>query len=129
VLRAFLDDLGNGKRGLVTTYFVAPRDFTRWSDPESGLITFEPGTGSDTVTLDRLQARLDRLAQQGASFVLTGFDDRGFHADNTNGDAGGWFVFDIRGRPNARATPKDGGGKGVIDCVTRKLKVLVISDW
>lgn len=129
VLRAFFDDLSSGKKGLVATYFVAPLDFVRWSDPTSGLITFLPGPDNDTVTLDALQAHLDSLQQQGAHVTLTRFRDAGFEADKTNGEAGGWFSFDIRGSPNGRAAVKDGNGKGAVDCGTKKLKALVIHNW
>ena len=130
MLRAFLADLSNGKKGLVGTYFVAPQDFVRWSDPISGIITYMAGPGNETETLDGLQAHFDALQRNGVSVTLTGFDDGGYTDDNPLADPpSGWFGFEVRGRASRGAAIRDGLGKGAIDCGSSKLRVFVIDGW
>jgi hypothetical protein len=126
-LVALLDRLSRGEHVDVGTYFVAPIDFVRWVDP-SAYITFLPADDG-SVTLDALQAHLDALAGGGVSATLTGFSDGGYAGTETNHDVGGWFTFTVRGRPNAHARTADGGGKGAVDCATKKIKVFVIDGW
>jgi hypothetical protein len=128
LLRAFFDDLTNGRTGPLTTYFVSPRDFTRWSDPTSGELTLMPGPGNDTVTLDGLQAHLNDLQRNGASVALTSFDDSGYQRNDASA-LGGGFTFGIRGRAERHEPVTQGDGFGLIDCATGKLKELFIFNW
>jgi hypothetical protein len=131
VLRALFSDLTAGRSTPVANYFVAPIDFVRWWDPtvRSGqIITFEPGPGSSTETLDALQAHLDALRQHGARGTITGFAAHGYDSSSPR-EVGGGFTFELHARGNGQTAMADGGGKGTIDCTTGKLKTVVIDTW
>lgn len=129
LLRGLLAALGAGRRVDLTAYFSPPESFVRWFDPsDPAIVTFLPGPGSETFTLDALQARLDKLSRAGLSARLTGFTDGGYQAGAV-GEEGGWFAFDLRGRGGRSGPDSDGGGKGAVDCASGKLKVLVIDGW
>ena len=129
LLTGLLADLNAGRTPALATYFSPPIDFVRWWDPTTPeVITFLPGPGSGTVTLDALQAHLEELAGGGFSVRLVDFADAGYQGSAQNGDAGGWFEFDLRGHSAGTAT-RDGGGKGAVDCASGRLKVLVVDGW
>jgi hypothetical protein len=126
-LTAMLADLSRGKRVDVGTYFVPPIQFVRWVDP-SAYVTFLPASDG-SVTLDALQSHLNDLVRRHVSATLTMFSDGGYAGSALNNDVGGWFSFTVRGRSSATASPRDGLGKGAIDCTSKKIKVFVIDGW
>jgi len=131
MLRGLFADLSAGRTPDIGTYFVDPLDFVRWWDPSlpSGqVITFEAGAGSGTVTLDTLQSHLDALHHRGVSGAVTTFAPTGYEAVSSK-EAGGGFTFSLRARATARGALRDGGGEGMIDCVTKQLKSVVIDEW
>ncbi|HEY7173475.1 MAG TPA: hypothetical protein VH442_01040 [Micromonosporaceae bacterium] len=124
IVEKLFADLSRGKKIDLGTYFVDPLDFVRWVDP-GAYVTFLPGNDG-SVNLDALQSRLDRLERQHVRVDMTEFADAGSGGDTTNHDLGGYFSFKIRIRLSAAAPMSDGTGKGAIDCVTKKIKVMVI---
>jgi hypothetical protein len=111
-----LGALSSGKRVDVGTYFVPTIQFVRWVDPDGH------------ATRDALQAHLNELGRRHVSVTLTKFTDDGYF-DAAVGEMGGSFVFTVRGRPSATASPRDGFGKGIIDCTSKKIKAFVIDGW
>ncbi len=130
-LRGLFADFSAGRTPAVASYFVDPRDFVRWWDPTlpSGqVITFEAGAGSGTVTLDTLQSHLDALHHRGLTGTVSGFAANGYEAPSSK-EAGGGFTFTLRARATGKGALRDGGGEGTIDCVTGRLKTVVIDAW
>ena len=131
MLRGLFADRDAGRTPDVGTYFVDPLDFVHWWDPTlpSGqVISFEAGDGSGTATLDTLQSHLDALHHRGVTGTVSTFTPTGYDAVSSN-EAGGGFTFALRVRATARSAPRDGGGEGMIDCVTGRLKSVVIDAW
>jgi hypothetical protein len=124
VVKKLFNDLSHGRKIDLRTYFVAPLDFVRWIDP-GAYVTFLPADDG-SVTLAALQSRLDRLERQHVNIALTEFADGGYAGDALNNDAGGWFSLRIRLRLSAAAQTSDGTGKGAIDCMTKKIMVMVL---
>jgi hypothetical protein len=131
MLRGLFADLDAGRTPDVGTYFVDPLDFVRWWDPTlpSGqVISFEAGDGSETATLDTLQSHLDALHHRGVTGTASTFTPTGYSAVSST-EAGGGFTFDLRARATGRGALRDGGGEGMIDCVSGRLKSVVIDEW
>lgn len=131
MLRGLFADLSLGRTPDIGTYFVDPLDFARWWDPTlpSGqVISFEAGDGSETATLDTLQSHLDALRRRGVNGTVSEFAPTGYDAASSK-EAGGGFTFGLRARATARGALRDGGGEGMIDCVTGRLKSVVIDEW
>lgn len=130
-LRGLFADLDAGRTPEVGTYFVDPLDFVRWWDPTlptGAVISFEAGDGSGAVTLDTLQSHLDALRRRGVAGTVSVFTATGYDAVSST-EAGGGFTFSLRARATARSALRDGGGEGMIDCVTGRLKSVVIDEW
>jgi hypothetical protein len=128
LLAALFADLARGEPPPVGTFFSAPKDFLRWSDPTTGTdITALPGADNDTYTLDALQSHLDALALDGVDGTITHFAIDGNPDRDGSPDGGGLFRFDLRARWHGDAPENDEGGTGVIDCGTGKLKEVVIA--
>lgn len=132
VLRALFATIDAGPHVNLATYFVAPLAFNLWWDPTvkpGSAITFMPGPGSGTVNLDALQTHLDQLSTSHPQITVSSFTARGFTSQDYDGGppGGGQFEFTVdRGvPPNA----SDGVGAGLVDCVTGKLKAIVIDQW
>lgn len=106
---------------VLAAYVVPPRDFVRWWDGTLRL--------SQTLTFDNgLEQHLDKLQQNGMDLTVTGFNDVGFQRGGTREEGGG-FTFGLRGRLSRGEPLRSGqalGGKGAVDCVTGKLKAVVI---
>ena len=131
MLRALFADLSLGRTPDIGTYFVDPLDFIRWWDPtlpSGAVISFEAGDGSGTATLDTLQSHLDALHHRGVNGTVTEFTPIGYDVVSSQ-EAGGGFTFGLRARATARGALRDGGGEGMIDCRTGRLKSLVIDEW
>lgn len=131
MLRGLFADLSAGRTPDIGTYFVDPLDFVRWWDPTlptGAVITFEAGAGSGTATLDTLQSHLDALHHRGVTGTVSGFTATGYNAPSSK-EAGGGFTFTLRARATGTGAQRDGGGKGTIDCVTGRLKTIVIDAW
>jgi hypothetical protein len=131
MLRGLFADLSAGRTPDIGTYFVDPLDFVRWWDPTlpSGqVISFEAGDGSGTATLDTLQSHLDALHHRGVTGTVSTFTPTGYGAVSST-EAGGEFTFGLRARAASRGALRDGGGEGMIDCVTGRLKSVVIDEW
>jgi hypothetical protein len=116
-------DLSNGRRIVLSTYFVEPADFVRWVDP-GAYVTFLPGDNGNP-TLDRLQSRLNNLEKAHVTMTMTGFTDDGYFGSDAS-EKGGSFNFVLRGRASAHSAATTGAGKGVIDCTSKKIESLVI---
>jgi hypothetical protein len=93
------------------------------------VITFLPGATDNSVTLDALQAHLDRLAHGGFAVRLVRFTDAGYGGTGATGESGGWFDFDLRGRVGGSGAAVDGSGNGAVDCLSGRLKLLVVDGW
>lgn len=131
ILHALFDDLSVGRPPEIEAYFVEPLDFVRWWDPTlpSGqVITFEAGPGSGTVTLDTLRSHLGALTRRGLQATVSGFTANGYESVS-KAETGGGFTFDLHGRIGGKGGFVDGGGEGMIDCMTGKLKTIVIDNW
>jgi hypothetical protein len=124
VVKKLFSDLSLGKKIDLGTYFVAPADFVRWVDP-GAYVTFLPADDG-SLTLAALQSRLDALERQHVTIAMTDFTDHGYGGDPINNDLGSWFSFTVHGRPDATAPESGGAGKAAIDCVAKKIKVLVL---
>jgi hypothetical protein len=59
---------------------------------------------------------------------VSGFTATGYHASSSK-EAGGGFTFTLRARATGKGALRDGGGAGMIDCVTGRLKTIVIDAW
>jgi hypothetical protein len=130
VLRGLFADFDAGRTPAIETYFVDPPNFVRWWDPTlpSGqVITFEAGAGSGTITLDTLQSHLDALHHRGLTGTVSAFTANGYQAASST-EAGGSFTFTLRARATKGAL-RAGGGAGTVDCVTGRLKSVVIDAW
>jgi hypothetical protein len=131
IMHALFDDLSVGRPPDVGAYFVEPIDFVRWWDPTlpSGqVITFEAGPGSGAVTLDTLRGHLAALTRRGLQATISGFTANGYESVS-KAETGGGFTFDLHGRIGGKGAFVDGGGGGMIDCLTGKLKTIVIDNW
>jgi hypothetical protein len=122
-------DLSAGRHPDMSHYFGPPVTFAEWFDPTTTeVITFLPGPGSGTVTLDALRDHLDSLARGGFSATVTHFVDHGYTAADAD-RPGGLFTFDIRGRASRSSPSSAGAGSGLVDCATGKLKMVLITSW
>jgi hypothetical protein len=131
IVHALFDELSAGRTPDIQAYFVDPIDFVRWWDPTlpSGqVITFEAGPGSGTVTLDTLRIHLGALARRGIHATITAFTAIGYDSVSET-ESGGVFNFDLHAPTGGTGKFVDGGGEGMIDCQTGKLKTIVIDDW
>ncbi len=131
MLRGLFADLSAGRTPDIAAYFVDPLDFVRWWDPtlpSGAVISFEAGDGSGTATLDTLQSHLDALQHRGVTGTVSAFTPTGYDAVSST-ETGGGFTFHLRARATGRGALRDGGGEGMIDCVTGRLKSVVIDEW
>jgi hypothetical protein len=129
LLAELFADLAQGKPTPVGRFFSAPKNFLRWEDPTTGTdITAGFGADTSTYTLDALQSHLDELALAGADVTITHFAVDGNPDGDASDDGGGLFRFDLRARWHGDEPEANGGGVGVIDCATGKLKEVVIAE-
>jgi hypothetical protein len=128
LLAELFADLARGEPTPVGRFFSAPKDFLRWEDPTTVTdITAGSGADTDKYTLDALQSHLDALALDGVAGTITHFAIDGNSRGDGRDPGGGLFRFDLRARWH-RGDPKtDGGGIGMIDCATGRLKEVVIT--
>jgi hypothetical protein len=126
VIQALMRDLSDGKRIVLSEYFVDPVDFVRWADPGAYVTLLPDGDGN--VTLDALQSRLDDLEKAHATMEITAFTDLGYFAGDA-GEHGGSFSFTLRGRGSAQSAISIGSGSGVIDCTSQKIQSLFLYGW
>ena len=126
LIQALMRDLSNGKRIVLSEYFVDPVDFVRWADPGAYVTLLPDGDGN--VTLDALQSRLDDLEKAHASMEITAFADLGYFAGDA-GEHGGSFSFTLLGRRGADSVMAIGTGSGVIDCASKRIQSLFLYGW
>jgi hypothetical protein len=132
VVRALFATIDAGRHVNLATYFVTPLAFNIWWDPtvkSGGAITFMPGPGSGTVNLDALQAHLDKLSTSHLQLSLSSFTARGFTSQDYDGGPPGGGQFEFTTRRGVPPSSSAGVGAGLVDCVTGKLKAIVIDQW
>jgi len=132
VLRALFATIDAGRHVNLGTYFVAPLAFNLWWDPlvmPGSAITFMPGPGSGTVNLDALQTHLDKLSSSHLQITVSSFTARGFTSQDYDGGPPGGGEFEFTTRRGVPPNGSSGVGAGLVDCVTGKLKAIVIDQW
>jgi len=128
LLTKLFADLSAGNTPDMRYYFTDPAAFDKWADPTpGGDITSDP-TDPLGFSLDGLRDHLAGLARGGLSVRLMRFADNGFQRADTI-DAGGWFDFDLYGRDSGSGANVQGAGMGAVDCLSGRLKAVVIFSW
>ena len=77
---------------------------------------------------DTLRGHLGALTRRGLRATISGFTANGYES-TSKAETGGGFTFDLHGRIGSKGAFIDGGGDGMIDCLTGKLKTIVIDNW